>query len=143
MDIDSEDLSHDAELTSRLKQFREAIFKIEDRISLANDPEIYEKLSNNDKIKYNLLMSYSLNSLFWMYLRAEGIDPTKHPIKNENERLKKSMVRAKQINDRNTLMPRIDKNAAQRFVRHGLWQPKVNEENNDSGKSIKRKSMES
>lgn len=138
MDTDFKELSRDSDLISRLKQFREAVLKVEDRIDLANDPAIYEKLSNNDKIKYNLLMSYGLNSLFWMYLRAEGIDPTKHQIKNENDRLKKSMVRAKQINDRNTLMPRVNKNAAKRFVRNSLWQPKVNEKDDNSVLSKKQ-----
>lgn len=51
-----------------------------------------------------------------------GIDPTKHQIKLENDRLKKSMARAKQINDRNTLMPRLNKNVAGRFIRNSLWE---------------------
>lgn len=72
MDADFEDLSHDVELISRLKQLYQATLRFEDRIDLANDPAIYDKLSNSDKIKYNLLMSYSLNSMFWMYLRTEG-----------------------------------------------------------------------
>ncbi|KAF7387280.1 hypothetical protein HZH68_012957 [Vespula germanica] len=134
MDADFEDLSHNVELISRLKQLYQATLRFEDRIDLANDPAIYDKLSNSDKIKYNLLMSYSLNSMFWMYLRTEGIDPTKHQIKNENDRLKKSMERAKQINDKNTLMPRVDKNAAQRFIRNSLWEPKVNEKDNNENK---------
>lgn len=34
------------------------------------------------------------------------------------------MTRSKQINDRKTLMPRINKNSAKRFVRNSLWEPK-------------------
>lgn len=33
------------------------------------------------------------------------------------------MARAKQIHDRNTIMPRLNKDAAQRFIRSGLWTP--------------------
>lgn len=33
------------------------------------------------------------------------------------------MARAKQIHDRNTIMPRLDKGAAGRFVRNSLWVP--------------------
>ncbi|XP_076625310.1 nuclear nucleic acid-binding protein C1D [Colletes latitarsis] len=124
MNTNFEELSHDKDLIAKLEQFRDGILKIEETIKLATDPDIYEKLTNADKIKYNLLMSYSANSMFWMYLRAEGIDPTKHKIRLENERLKKSMTRAKQIEERNTLMPRINKDAAQRFVRNGLWEMK-------------------
>ncbi|XP_076753125.1 nuclear nucleic acid-binding protein C1D [Xylocopa sonorina] len=118
------ELSRDTAIVAKIKQFRDATLKIEDTIKLATDPALYEKLSNTDKIEYNLLMSYYLNSMFWMYLHTEGIDPAKHRIKLENDRLKKCMARAKQINDRNTLMPRINKNAAQRFVRSGLWEMK-------------------
>ncbi|XP_031830576.1 nuclear nucleic acid-binding protein C1D [Nomia melanderi] len=126
MDPDFGELSQDTEFIAKVKQFRDATLKIEDTIKLVTNPEIYDNLSNADKIKYNLLMSYSLNSMFWMYLRAEGIDPTKHRIKSENDRLKKSMTRAKQIEERNTLMPRINKEAAQRFVRNGLFDVKNN-----------------
>ncbi|TGZ41395.1 Isocitrate dehydrogenase [NAD] subunit, mitochondrial [Temnothorax longispinosus] len=116
MDSEFEELSHDTNIRARLKQFSEAAFKIQDMVELASDPALFDKLSKPDKIKYNLLLSYSLNSLFWMHLRAEGIDPSNHRIRSENERLKRAMVRAKQISDKNTLMPRINKDAAKRFI---------------------------
>ncbi|XP_024220813.1 nuclear nucleic acid-binding protein C1D [Bombus impatiens] len=124
MDADFEELSHDIDLIAKVKQYRDATTKIQDTIKYAANPAVYEKLSDTDKIQYNLLMSYCLNSVFWMYLRAEGIDPAKHQIKSENDRLKRSMTRAKQINDKNTFMPRVNKDAAQRFVRNGLWEIK-------------------
>lgn len=34
------------------------------------------------------------------------------------------MVRAKQIHDRNTLMPRINKDVANRLVKNSLWELK-------------------
>ncbi|XP_029174865.1 nuclear nucleic acid-binding protein C1D-like [Nylanderia fulva] len=124
MDVDFEELSHDTAIIARLQQFSEAAFKVKDVVDSFSDPSLYEKLSNVNKIKYNLLLSYSLNSLFWMYLRAKGIDPSKHRIRSENERLKKAMMRAKQIHDRHTLMPRINKDAAKRFVKNSLWELK-------------------
>lgn len=72
MDLDFEELAHDKDLIAKIQQFRDATMRIEDTIKLAANPEVYEKLSNTDKIQHNLLMSYCLNSLFWMYLRAEG-----------------------------------------------------------------------
>lgn len=154
MSVDLGELSHDTNLVNRMQQFSDAAFRIQDMVEVVNNPALYDKLSRPDKIKYNLLLSFSLNSLFWMYLRAEGkyiktkkfqnllrkfklliftvelflstigIDPSKHPIKSQNERLKKAMMRAKQIEDRNALMPHINKEAAKRFVRSGLWEPK-------------------
>lgn len=73
MDANFDELSHDANIIARLKQLSEAAFKIQDTVELVSDPSLLDKLSNADKIRYNLLLSYSLNSLFWMYLRAEGM----------------------------------------------------------------------
>ncbi|XP_063980443.1 nuclear nucleic acid-binding protein C1D-like [Diachasmimorpha longicaudata] len=124
MDPDFEELSNDVDLIARVKQFRHASEKIGDTLKLAADEKFYESLPNEDKIKFNLLMSFGLNSMFWMYLRAEGINPATHEIKNENNRLKKAMMRAQEIKDKKTKMPRINRDAAQRFVRSGLWEPK-------------------
>lgn len=72
MDANFGERSHDTDVIEKLKQFYDAATKIEDKVKHATDPIVYEKLSNTDKIEYNLLMSYCLNSVFWMYLRAEG-----------------------------------------------------------------------
>ncbi|XP_011302487.1 nuclear nucleic acid-binding protein C1D [Fopius arisanus] len=124
MDPDFEELSNDTDLIARIKQFRDARERIGDTLQLAADEKFYESLSNEDKIKFNLLMSFGLNSLFWMYLRLEDVDPATHEIKNENVRLKKAMIRAQEIKDKKTKMPRLNRDAAQRFVRSGLWDPK-------------------
>ena len=73
MDVNFEDLAKDQDIVTLLQQMDSSVNKIDDILKLAKDPELYEKLSNADKIKYNLLMSFSMNSLFWMYLRLEGI----------------------------------------------------------------------
>jgi len=81
MNADSKEGLNNAEFETefmKLQQFHEIAFKIQDMIKLVNNPELYDKLSNADKIKYNFLLSYSLNSIFWMYLRAEGYYNTKY-----------------------------------------------------------------
>ncbi|XP_014209908.1 nuclear nucleic acid-binding protein C1D [Copidosoma floridanum] len=127
MELDFQELSSDQDIVSRMTKFNEAVNAIEEAFKFSEDPELYEKLTNEQKIKYNHLLSFSLNGLYWMYLRAEGIDPNNHQIKAENERLKQSMARAKQIHDRNTIMPRLNVDAAQRFIRSGLWTPVQNQ----------------
>lgn len=59
------------------------------------------------------------------------MDPTNHSIRAENNRLKQAMARAQEIRDRNTIMPRVNKDAAKRFIRNSLWVPNnISEENN-------------
>lgn len=61
--------------TSRkLENFFSAIQKIEDMLSLANQIN-YEELSVEEKVKYDIFLSYSINSLYFMYLKINGEDP--------------------------------------------------------------------
>lgn len=84
-------------------------------------------------MKYKLIIAIYVCTHYDAYV---GIDPSKHRIKLENERLKRAMVRAKQIEDKSTLMPRINKDAAKRFMRNSLWELKRKE---DNGKSTEKK----
>lgn len=72
MELDFKELSGDTDIVKRLTDLDNAIDKIEEVLAIAEDPELYEKLSTKDRIQYNLLLSYALNGLFWMYLRTEG-----------------------------------------------------------------------
>lgn len=72
MDIDFKELSNDQDIINRMTQFAKSIDQIQEVLKFAEEPGLYDKLSNEEKIKFNLLMSFSLNSLFWMYMRGEG-----------------------------------------------------------------------
>jgi exosome complex protein LRP1 len=58
------------------------------------------------------------------------VDPSKHALKSEIDRVREYFARAKQVHDRKTIMPRINTAAAQRFIRSGLWQPNCNDNGN-------------
>lgn len=72
MDLDFKELSSDEDIVKRLTQFSKSIDEIKESLKFAEDPEFYDNLTNAEKIKFNHLMSFGLNGLFWMYLRAEG-----------------------------------------------------------------------
>jgi exosome complex protein LRP1 len=82
--------------------------------------ELYSKLSTEDKVKHDLLLSSAITSLYWVYVSSLGKDPAQHTVMREIERIKKYTDRAKEIKDRQS-MPRLDKQATKRFVRSGLW----------------------
>lgn len=48
------------------------------------------------------------------------------------------MLRDKAIYEKKTKRPVLDKGAAKRFIKHGLWNPK-NKQQNDNSKSHPRK----
>ncbi|KAL7877459.1 hypothetical protein SRHO_G00041020 [Serrasalmus rhombeus] len=78
------------------------------------------KLDPLDQAKLDLMSAYTLNSLFWMYLMTQGVNPKEHGIKQELERIRTYMNRLKEITDKKKAA-RLDKGAASRFVRNALW----------------------
>ncbi|XP_050542127.1 nuclear nucleic acid-binding protein C1D-like [Daktulosphaira vitifoliae] len=118
LDLD-EDLLNDQNLIGSIQNLDHSITNIqtllESRLSID-----YSSLTVEEKIKHDILIAFALNSLYWMYLRLDGTDPTTHNIKRELDRVKASIETAKvAINKKN--MPRVNKNVADRFVGHALW----------------------
>ncbi|XP_029925712.1 nuclear nucleic acid-binding protein C1D isoform X2 [Myripristis murdjan] len=79
-----------------------------------------EKLDPLEQAKLDLMSAYTLNSLFWMYLVTQGVNPREHGIKQELERIRTYMNRVKEITDKKKAA-RLDKGAAARFVRNALY----------------------
>ncbi|KAI4874095.1 hypothetical protein NFI96_016339, partial [Prochilodus magdalenae] len=79
------------------------------------------KLDPLEQAKLDLMSAYTLNSLFWMYLITQGVNPKDHGIKQELERIRTYMNRVKEITDKKKAA-RLDKGAASRFVRNALFE---------------------
>lgn len=58
--------------------------------------------------RYDLFLSFAINSFYWFYLRIQGIDPSQHELKSEINRTKEYMIKSKKLYERRTIMPRID-----------------------------------
>jgi exosome complex protein LRP1 len=73
--------------------------------------------------KLDCISAFALNSLVWMWLRTNGENPKETGVKTELDRVKASMLRLKEIQDKSKRNP-VDAVAAKRLVKGGLWQPK-------------------
>uniref|UniRef100_A0A8C0RZ49 Nuclear nucleic acid-binding protein C1D n=1 Tax=Canis lupus familiaris TaxID=9615 RepID=A0A8C0RZ49_CANLF len=85
-------------------------------------PEARE-LDPLEQAKVDLVSAYTLNSMFWVYLATQGVNPKEHPVKQELERIRVYMNRVKEITDKKKA-GKLDKGAASRFVKNALWEPK-------------------
>ncbi|NXX60573.1 C1D protein, partial [Scopus umbretta] len=45
--------------------------------------ELLQKLEPLEQAKMDLVSVYTLNSMFWVYLATQGINPKEHPVKQE------------------------------------------------------------
>ncbi|XP_069464252.1 nuclear nucleic acid-binding protein C1D [Ambystoma mexicanum] len=84
--------------------------------------ELLQKLDPIEQAKLDLVSAYSLNSLFWIYLVTQGVNPKEHPVKQELERIRNCMNRVKEITDKKKAA-KLDKGAAARFLKHALGEP--------------------
>ncbi|CAH0726724.1 unnamed protein product, partial [Brenthis ino] len=82
----------------------------------------YDKMCLPAQIELDLFLAFTLNSLHWIHLRIQGVDPTKHPIKDELQRIKATMLKWQEVKDRDK-RPTVDIEAAKRFVRSGIYDP--------------------
>ena len=69
------ELSNDKDFVSRATNLEEALQSVEFDIRKLNQVN-YELLSTEDKIKFDLFRAYSINALFWIFLKLQGIDPS-------------------------------------------------------------------
>ncbi|XP_076141212.1 nuclear nucleic acid-binding protein C1D [Alosa pseudoharengus] len=119
-DIPPED--YPSEIEEYLTGFDTSLGSVNDVVQkLVTTSRNDQKLDPLEQAKLDLMSAFALNSLFWMYLVTQGINPKEHGIKQELERIRVHMNKVKDIMDKKKAA-RLDKGAAGRFVRNALWQ---------------------
>ncbi|XP_066535409.1 nuclear nucleic acid-binding protein C1D [Hoplias malabaricus] len=110
------------EITEYLSGFESSLGSVQNVIQtfMSVSKGEHLKLDPLEQAKLDLMSAYTLNSLFWMYLVTQGVNPKEHGIKQELERIRTYMNRVKEITDKKKAA-RLDKGAASRFVRNALW----------------------
>lgn len=72
--MDFAELSNDTELRTKVTGITDALTKIDKTIDATVEFANYEDLSPEEKVKYDLYLSYSVNSLYWTFCKLQGID---------------------------------------------------------------------
>nr|ACO15600.1 Nuclear nucleic acid-binding protein C1D [Caligus clemensi] len=78
-----------------------------------------EELSLEEKARLELVSAFALNSLVWVSLRTKGVNPKDTQMKVELDRIKKGMLRLKDIKDK-ARRGKINIPAAKRFIKAGI-----------------------
>eukprot|EP00904_Undaria_pinnatifida_P000049 jgi/Undpi1/10044/HiC_scaffold_28.g12498.m1 len=83
--------------------------------------EVGSCISAADRAKLNLQVAYGVSSLFYMFLRTQGVSPSTHPVKGELERIRGYFGRLKQVGkppEQRKL--KVDTEASRRFIDSAL-----------------------
>ncbi|CDS08602.1 hypothetical protein LRAMOSA09963 [Lichtheimia ramosa] len=92
--------------------------------------ETYGKLPVNEKAKLQVLLSYTINSLFYMYLKTQGVFPQEHPVATELARIRTYIEKIKKAEGKGPKPSmQVDKGAAARFIKAALAEDEEEEEN--------------
>ncbi|XP_067325764.1 nuclear nucleic acid-binding protein C1D [Anolis sagrei] len=114
------------EIQDYLLAFEKSVSSVDDMLKTmmsVSRSELLQKLDPLEQAKLDLVSAYTLNSMFWVYLATQGINPKEHPVKQELERIRTYMNRVKEIADKKKAA-KLDKGAASRFLRNALYEPK-------------------
>ncbi|KPI90930.1 Nuclear nucleic acid-binding protein C1D [Papilio xuthus] len=119
-DINYGDLSYSIDLVEDSEQLKNDLIEIKDVLDhLLPLKPVYNSLSLPVKIELDLFLLFALNSLQWIKLQVNGVDPRTHPVAGELQRVKIAMIRWHEECDRQN-RPRLDIPVVRRFIRGGL-----------------------
>ncbi|VDC08009.1 unnamed protein product [Peniophora sp. CBMAI 1063] len=85
-------------------------------------PETTMNLDPIQQAKIYVLLPYLTYDLSFIYLKTRGVDPKTHPVIAELDRVKEYFGKIKQLENPPQRPTAIDKEAAARFIKHGLTQ---------------------
>lgn len=91
------DLKDDSDIQAKINNLHASLERMDKTLTLLFDSDIRDKLDLKLKTDYDLFVAYTLNTLYWIYLRTKGIDPNKNEVKNQLHRVKQYMIQAKQV----------------------------------------------
>ncbi|KIR55778.1 exosome complex protein LRP1 [Cryptococcus gattii Ru294] len=79
-----------------------------------------EDLLPLERTKIDVLGAYLINDLVWVYLKTKGVDPAKHDVTAELERIKTYYSKVSCAEGREEIRPKVDAAAAHRFVANSI-----------------------
>lgn len=100
--------------------------------------EINAKLSMTERYELQVLLSYSLNTLYYIYLRSSGSDPQKHDVMKELQRVQ-TYIKKLKVHQGKGPKPnmRLNKEAAGRFIKAA-----ITEQGSNDGENKKKRTNE-
>ncbi|XP_063088616.1 nuclear nucleic acid-binding protein C1D-like [Cavia porcellus] len=110
---------------STTENFTGAVDEMLKTLMSVSRKELLQKLDPLGQAEVDLLSTYTLNSMFWVYLATQGVNPKEHPVKQELARIRVRMNRVKEITDKKKA-GKLDRGAASRFVKNASGNRNLN-----------------
>ncbi|KAJ2159587.1 hypothetical protein GGF46_002911 [Coemansia sp. RSA 552] len=80
--------------------------------------DIVPKLSAIQRCELEALVAYSIDTLFWIYLKVNGVPPKEHPVMSELQRVQRYIEKINKVKNGPEQRPtKVNTEAADRIVR--------------------------
>ncbi|XP_034649924.1 uncharacterized protein LOC117889609 [Drosophila subobscura] len=112
-------LRDDNKIQGAVKSFDLSLDALEADLKKALSAHKDPLLSVDERIKLDSYLVYLTTTLYWMYLKLQGSDVSKHGITHDLGRVKEILARSKEINA-SLEAPRLDMPATKRFIAAGM-----------------------
>uniref|UniRef100_A0A6B2LJS6 Nuclear nucleic acid-binding protein C1D n=1 Tax=Arcella intermedia TaxID=1963864 RepID=A0A6B2LJS6_9EUKA len=87
--------------------------------------DLQTKLTPLDNAKLNITLAYTTYTLFYLFLKTQGVDTTDHPVINEINKVKSYIQKLKKVSEApEGPKVRINQEASRRVISAALYQPK-------------------
>lgn len=118
------ELRADVRFIRKNEQLTQAIESIRESLNIAcSEYKNYSSFTFEEKARYDGLITYSVNSLIWMFQKLTGGTDMMESIKDELGRVRSAMERTTEISESISERPRLNQPAAKRFISAGLHDP--------------------
>eukprot|EP01126_Amoeba_proteus_P020834 TRINITY_DN2114_c0_g2_i1.p1 TRINITY_DN2114_c0_g2~~TRINITY_DN2114_c0_g2_i1.p1 ORF type:complete len:161 (-),score=39.38 TRINITY_DN2114_c0_g2_i1:95-577(-) len=111
------------DLQENIQTFETKLQELENLLQPFFEVEMNERLSSmapHDAARMNITIAYALNSLFYMYLKTQGISPADHPVSGELERIKEYIIKLKESQETSGPSVIVNTAASKRVIAHGI-----------------------
>ncbi|XP_022229131.1 nuclear nucleic acid-binding protein C1D [Drosophila obscura] len=112
-------LREDNKIQGTIESFDLSLDALETDMKKALSTHRSPLLSIDEQIKLDSYLVYLTTTLYWMYLKLQGSDVSKHSIIHDLGRAKEILRRSKELNA-SLEAPRLDMPATKRFIAAGM-----------------------
>ncbi|KAJ2803880.1 hypothetical protein H4R20_002715 [Coemansia guatemalensis] len=117
----------DPKISKHVDQLASAVDQIQTALGpILSQPlsDILPKLTPIQRCELEALVAYAINTLYWVYLKVNGVPPKEHPVMDELQRVQRyieKINRAKKGGSKQeSRAMRVDADAAGRFIQNAM-----------------------
>ncbi|KAJ2084146.1 hypothetical protein H4R24_000219 [Coemansia sp. RSA 988] len=117
----------DPKVSKHVDQLASAVDQIQTTLGpILSQPltDILPKLTPIQRCELEALVAYAINTLYWVYLKVNGVPPKEHPVMSELQRVQRYIEKINRVkkggSKKESRAMRVNADAAGRFIQNSI-----------------------